>query len=133
MRKPRGDARLVVVTHHAPAPAPEMPPEEQRSENDRAPDPAYRSNLRRVMVSAPDDGLGALRPAELWVYGHTHESFDAVIGETRVACLTPRLTARGHHGFGCFARACLCVARAAECPLRQITCRVVVIPARDRP
>jgi hypothetical protein len=27
---------------------------------------------------------GALRPAELWIYGHTHESDDITIGETRV-------------------------------------------------
>jgi hypothetical protein len=36
------------------------------------------------MVPAPDDGRGALRPADLWLYGHTHESFDAVVGQTRV-------------------------------------------------
>lgn len=38
-----------------------------------------------VHPAAPDDGGGALRPADLWIYGHTHESFDAVVGgETRV-------------------------------------------------
>jgi predicted phosphodiesterase len=82
MRKPRGDDRLVVVTHHAPVR--QMSPEAQRPESDRALDPAYRSDLTRLMVSAPDDGRGALRPADLWLYGHTHESFDAVIGDTRV-------------------------------------------------
>jgi hypothetical protein len=34
------------------------------------------------MSPAPDDGSGALRPPDLWIYGHTHESF-AVIGATR--------------------------------------------------
>ena len=36
------------------------------------------------MSPAPDDGRGTLRPAQIWIYGHTHESFDATIGETRV-------------------------------------------------
>ncbi|WLA63769.1 hypothetical protein [Bradyrhizobium diazoefficiens] len=53
--------------------------------DERALDPAYRSDLTRLMVPATDDGRGALRPADLWLYGNTHESFDAVIGEsTRV-------------------------------------------------
>ncbi|MBR1178067.1 metallophosphoesterase [Bradyrhizobium sp. KB893862 SZCCT0404] len=81
MRKPRGDDRLVVVTHHAPVRQASKAP---RPESDRAMDPAYRSDLTRLMVPAPDDGRGALRPADLWLFGHTHESFDAVIGETRV-------------------------------------------------
>lgn len=82
MRKPRGEDRLVVVTHHAPVR--QASSGAQRPESDRALDPAYRSDLTRLMVSAPDDGRGALRPADLWLYGHTHETFDAVIGETRV-------------------------------------------------
>jgi hypothetical protein len=36
------------------------------------------------MLPAPDHGRGALKPAELWIYGHTHESEDIVIGSTRV-------------------------------------------------
>lgn len=80
MRKPRGDDRLVVVTHHAPV---RQASEAPRPESDRALDPAYRSDLTRLMVPAPDDGRGALRPADLWVFGHTHESFDTVIGLTR--------------------------------------------------
>jgi len=76
MRKPRGEDRLVVVTHHAPVrEASEAP----RPESDRALDPAYRSDLTRLMVPAPDDGRGALRPADLWAFGHTHQSFDGVV------------------------------------------------------
>jgi predicted phosphodiesterase len=74
---------LVVVTHHAPVP--EISDEPGGSGNDPTLDPAYRSDLTALMSPAPDDGRGALRPADLWIYGHTHESFDAVIGEaTRV-------------------------------------------------
>ncbi|UFW38278.1 metallophosphoesterase [Bradyrhizobium sp. WSM471] len=81
MRQPR-DGKLVIVTHHAPIP--EMTDEPGGSGNDPTLDPAYRSDLRRLMVAAPDDGRGALLPADLWLHGHTHESFDAVVGETRV-------------------------------------------------
>jgi predicted phosphodiesterase len=73
---------LVIVTHHAPVP--EMSDEPGGSGEDPTLDPAFRSDLTALMVPAPDDGRGALRPAQVWIYGHTHESFDAVIGETRV-------------------------------------------------
>jgi len=73
---------LVIVTHHAPLPKTFDAP--GNSDNDPTLDPAYRSDLRRLMSPAPDDGRGALRPAELWSYGHTHESFNAVIGKTRI-------------------------------------------------
>lgn len=84
MRKPReGDDKLVVVSHHAPIP--EMSKAPAGSGNDAALDPAYRSDLRRLMVSTPEDGRGALLPADLWIHGHTHESVDTVVGEkTRV-------------------------------------------------
>ncbi|MEY9524048.1 putative phosphodiesterase [Bradyrhizobium japonicum] len=82
MRKPRSDGKLVVVTHHAPVP--EMSHEAERSGNDPGLAPAYRSDLTSLMSPRPDDSPGALRPPDLWIYGHTHESFDAVIGDTRV-------------------------------------------------
>lgn len=81
MRKPR-EGKLVVVGHHAPIP--DMTDEPGGAGNDPSLDPAFRSDLRWLMVSAPDEGGGALNAADLWIYGHTHESFDAVIGETRV-------------------------------------------------
>lgn len=81
MRKPR-EGTFVVISHHAPIPT--MTDEPVGSGEDRTLDPAYRSNLKRLMAPWPDEGSGALRPADLWIYGHTHESFDAVIGETRV-------------------------------------------------
>ncbi|WGD51457.1 metallophosphoesterase [Bradyrhizobium sp. CB1650] len=81
MRKPRGDGKLVVVTHHAPVP--EMS-HGAGSDNDPGLQPAYRSDLTSLMSAVPDDGCGALRPPDLWIYGHTHESLDVVIGATRV-------------------------------------------------
>ncbi|MHC2519003.1 hypothetical protein [Bradyrhizobium diazoefficiens] len=53
------------------------------SGNDPRLDPAYRNDLTSLMSPSPDDGRGSLRPPDLWIYGHTHESFDAVIGATR--------------------------------------------------
>lgn len=82
MRNLRSDGKLVVITHHAPVP--EMSHEAGGSGTDHGLDPAYRSDLRSLMSPGPDDGRGALRPPDLWIYGHTHESFDAVIGDTRV-------------------------------------------------
>ena len=73
---------LVIATHHAcrrPALRLSNPPT-----SDELLSAAYYSDLTALMVPAPDDGRGALRPADLWIHGHTHESFDAVIGETRV-------------------------------------------------
>ncbi|MCP3476298.1 metallophosphoesterase [Bradyrhizobium sp. CCGUVB1N3] len=73
---------LVIVTHHAcrrPEPRLSEPPKP-----DELLTAAFYSDLTDLMVTAPDEGRGALRPADLWIYGHTHESFDAVIGETRV-------------------------------------------------
>ncbi|WP_050419803.1 metallophosphoesterase [Bradyrhizobium tropiciagri] len=88
MRKPRSGP-LVVVTHHAPIPsrayrvAPHYPG--SRLSEEEVLDAAYRSDLTALMRPASDDdGRGPLRPADLWIYGHTHESEDTVIGVTRV-------------------------------------------------
>jgi predicted phosphodiesterase len=81
MRKPRA-GKLVVVTHHAPLP--DMQHAAGGSGEDPGLDPAYRSDLTMLMSPAADEGRGALRPADLWIYGHTHESLDARIGATRV-------------------------------------------------
>lgn len=79
MREPR-EGKLVIISHHAPIPR--MTDEPGGSSEDRTLDPAYRSDLRRLMAPSPDEGSGALRPADLWVFGHTHESFDALVGQT---------------------------------------------------
>ncbi|WP_298257229.1 metallophosphoesterase [Bradyrhizobium sp.] len=89
MRKPRGDAKLVVVTHHAPVHdlgyliAP--PEAEEKFSDEEMLTAAFRSDLSELMRPQPAvDGKGPLRPANIWVHGHTHESFDAVVGSTRV-------------------------------------------------
>ncbi|WP_245330572.1 metallophosphoesterase [Bradyrhizobium sp. AS23.2] len=82
MRKPRS-GKLVVVSHHAPHPGRALPLSDPTG-HDEILAAAYRSDLRFLMSSAPDDGFGALRPADVWIYGHTHESEDTVIGQTRV-------------------------------------------------
>jgi predicted phosphodiesterase len=82
MRKPRL-GRLVVVSHHAPHPGPALPlsvPPKQ----DEILNAAYRSDLTALMRSASDDEFRPLKPADLWIYGHTHESEDIIIGHTRV-------------------------------------------------
>lgn len=69
---------LVIATHHAcrrPALRLSDPPKP-----DELLSAAFYSDLTALMMPAPDDGRGTLRPADLWVYGHTHEAFDAVIG-----------------------------------------------------
>ena len=85
MRKPRGGP-LVVVTHHAPNPGGSF----RRYQSERWSDEeiltaAYRSDLTSLMWPAPIEGeRNPLRPADLWIYGHTHESEDVTIGHTRV-------------------------------------------------
>ncbi|NEW97152.1 metallophosphoesterase [Rhodopseudomonas sp. BR0G17] len=76
MRHPR-NGPLVVVTHHAPIGPRTQPIEPTREDLLYA---AYGSDLTVLMSPGP----GALRPADVWVHGHTHEWFDAQIGATRV-------------------------------------------------
>lgn len=83
MRKPRS-GKLVVVSHHAPHPGPQLalsdPPKP-----DEILAAAYRSDLTSLMWPAPiADGKPALRPADVWIFGHTHEFEDTTIGATRV-------------------------------------------------
>lgn len=77
MRKPSA-SKLVVTSHHSPIPRTSNAPDQ--SGDDLTLDSAYRSDLRRLMAPWPDEGSGVLWPADLWVFGHTHESFDTVIG-----------------------------------------------------
>ncbi|MEY9418040.1 putative phosphodiesterase [Bradyrhizobium japonicum] len=88
MRKPREPGhRLVVVTHHAPLPDPpdERPDPTGCLSDEEVLDAAYRSDLTALMSPQPAaDDLDALRPADVWLFGHTHESFRAVVGQTLV-------------------------------------------------
>jgi predicted phosphodiesterase len=89
MRKPRGDGRLVIITHHAPMPdsACRQPSHDPgvRLSDDEILTAAYRSDLTSLMWPAPAiDGGEPLHPADLWIHGHTHESEDMTIGHTRI-------------------------------------------------
>jgi predicted phosphodiesterase len=88
MRKPRSGP-LVVVTHHAPVPGRAFrlgnQPRGSELSTDEILEAAYRSDLRSLMwprVTA--NGEPGLNPADLWIFGHSHESLDTVIGSTRV-------------------------------------------------
>jgi predicted phosphodiesterase len=85
MSKPRGGP-LVVVTHHAPHPGRSFPQyQKERLSDEEILTAAYRSDLTSLMWPAPvEGGRHSLRPADLWIYGHTHESEDVTIGCTRV-------------------------------------------------
>jgi hypothetical protein len=86
MRKPRGGP-LVAISHHAPHPGRffrRMPSSSPISDEDIL-TAAYRSDLTSLMWPAPiEERLNALRPADLWIYGHTHEYEDFKIGHTRL-------------------------------------------------
>ena len=84
MRKPRGGP-LVVVTHHAPHPGRSFPQyQKERLSDQEILTAAYRSDLTSLMWPAPiEGGRHPLRPADLWIYGHTHESEDVTMA-TRV-------------------------------------------------
>ncbi|MEW8692247.1 MAG: hypothetical protein AB2535_14320 [Candidatus Thiodiazotropha endolucinida] len=66
------DGRTVVVTHHAPSSQSVHP----RYARDLL-TPAFASNMENLMDS---------NRAALWIHGHTHDSFDYEIYETRVVC-----------------------------------------------
>lgn len=69
---------VVVVTHHAPHPGSIAP--------QYASDPATAG-----FVSDLSDIIERHQPA-LWLHGHTHNSFDYAVGETRITC--------NPHGYG---------------------------------
>jgi predicted phosphodiesterase len=66
------DGPTVVITHHAPS---------RQSIHQRFAD----SLLNTCFVSDAEHLLGADR-AQLWIHGHTHDSFDYVVNGTRVVC-----------------------------------------------
>ncbi|MGZ3197365.1 MAG: metallophosphoesterase [Caldimonas sp.] len=66
------DGPTVVITHHAPSP---------QSIHSRFLD----SLLNACFVSDAERLIGADR-AQLWIHGHTHDSFDYVVNGTRVVC-----------------------------------------------
>lgn len=66
------DGATVVVTHHCPSPGSVHPAYAMSPIN-----PAFASNLDALILeTAP----------QLWIHGHTHRSFDYVLGRTRILC-----------------------------------------------
>jgi predicted phosphodiesterase len=74
------DGPTVVITHHAPS---------ERSIHPRFAD----SLLNACFVSRAEHLMGAHR-TQLWIHGHTHDSFDYAVNGTRVVC-NPRGYAKG--------------------------------------
>jgi predicted phosphodiesterase len=66
------DGQTVVITHHAPS---------AQSIHPRFAD----SPLNACFVSRAERLMGGRR-AQLWVHGHTHDSFDYLVNGTRVVC-----------------------------------------------
>lgn len=64
----------VVVGHHAPSKQSTKP----RYQNDDITNGGYSSSLEEFILDHPN--------IKLWTHGHTHHSFDYMIGETRVVC-----------------------------------------------
>lgn len=64
--------RNIVITHHAPSYG--------------SLHPQYRQNpLNAAFMSSLDNTIKHLNPV-LWVHGHVHNSFDYMVGDTRIVC-----------------------------------------------
>ena len=68
------DEKFVVAGHHAPSKLSTHP----RYANDKVMNGAYSSDLSEFIMDHPQ--------IKLWTHGHTHEPFDYMLGETRIAC-----------------------------------------------
>lgn len=62
----------VVITHHAPSP--------------RSIHPRFDGALLNACFVSRAEYLFAAGPVDLWVHGHTHDSFDYQLGSTRIVC-----------------------------------------------
>lgn len=77
-----GEKKVVVVGHHAPSKASTHP----RYKKEIVMNGAYSSDLSEFILDNPN--------IKLWTHGHTHESFDYMIGTTRIVC-----NPRGYEGY----------------------------------
>jgi predicted MPP superfamily phosphohydrolase len=80
--KDKFDKKFVVVTHHAPSKSSIKP---QYAENHLM-NGAYSSDLSKFILENPQ--------IKLWTHGHTHDTFDYMIGSTRIVC-----NPRGYSGY----------------------------------
>lgn len=78
--KENKDKKVVVVGHHSPS----FQSCHEQYKNDYMMNGAYHSDLTNIMLDNPQ--------IKLWTHGHTHHTFDYMIGETRVVC-----NPRGYH------------------------------------
>jgi Icc-related predicted phosphoesterase len=68
------DRKFVVVTHHAPSKASVKP----RYQGDHLTNGGYSSDLSEFILDNPQ--------IKVWTHGHTHDTFDYMIGSTRILC-----------------------------------------------
>ena len=68
------DSKVVIVGHHAPCKQSTKP----RYQGEFIMNGAYSSDLTELMLDNP--------MIKLWTHGHTHSSFDYMIGSTRIVC-----------------------------------------------
>ena len=68
------DQKFVIVGHHAPSKLSTKP----RYQDDIIMNGAYSSDLSEFILDHPQ--------IKLWTHGHTHDTFDYLIGSTRVVC-----------------------------------------------
>ena len=66
--------KFVVVTHHSPSKLSTKP----QYENDFHMNGAYSSDLSELILDHPQ--------IKVWTHGHTHHTFDYMIGDTRIIC-----------------------------------------------
>ena len=69
-----GALPVVVVTHHSPSKLSIKP----KYEKDVLMNGAYSSDLSEFILDHPE--------IQVWTHGHTHDTFDYQVGETRVIC-----------------------------------------------
>lgn len=72
--KAAGDKPVVVVTHHSPSRKSTKP----QYEDDFHLNGGYSSNLEEFIMDHPN--------IKVWTHGHTHHTFDYMIGTTRILC-----------------------------------------------
>jgi predicted phosphodiesterase len=76
------DQKFVVIGHHAPSKKSTKP----QYENDTLMNGGYSSNLDFFIEDRPQ--------IKVWFHGHTHHSFDYMVGQTRIVC-----NPRGYKGY----------------------------------
>lgn len=74
------DGPTVVITHHAPSP--------------RSIHPRFAGSLLNACFVSDLERLAGVDRVQLWVHGHTHDSFDYLVNGTRIVC-NPRGYAKG--------------------------------------